>query len=334
LTEVRSEKVRFLSDPATYGVDTRQVEARETHMSWVFLTETRVYKLKKPIRRPHLDFSTIERRQHFCAEEVRLNRRLAAPTYLGVLPLCRRDGGGFELGGSGAVIDWLVEMARLPETEMLEAHIAEGRLERNSVERLAEVLASFYGSLAPEPQEGASCLPRLRREVKIDGGVLLSPRFELGDRAARLFEAAGAALDRLAPEIEGRARRGLIVEGHGDLRPEHVWLGEPLQIIDCLEFDRGFRLVDPHDEVQYLGLECAVLGAEWVRPLLLSRVGKRLGDPASAELLGLYAVLRALTRARLCLAHLLETPVRKPEKWRPLALRYLAEAERARLGGA
>ena len=327
------EKVRFLSDPFAYGANTGTVEARETHMSWVFLTKTRVYKLKKPIRRPHLDFSTIERRRHFCAEEVRLNRRLAAPTYLGVLPLCRRAGGSLELGGTGPVVDWLVEMVRLTETEMLDAHIADGRLAPESVERLAETLAEFYASRSPEPQDGAVYTERLRREVGIDRGVLLRPRFELGDRAVRLLDAADAALDRVTPEIEDRARRGLIVEGHGDLRPEHVWLGEPLQIIDCLEFDRGFRLVDPWDELRYLGLECAVLGAEWVGPLLLSRVGQRLGDPASEELLGLYAVLRALTRARLCLAHLLETPVRKPAKWRPLALRYLAEAERARPGG-
>jgi len=332
LTDELAEKVRFLSNPAAYGPTASDIEARETHMSWVFLTATRVYKLKKPIRRPHLDFSTIERRLHFCTEEVRLNRRLAALTYLGVLPLCRQSSGSLELGSTGPVVDWLVEMARLPETEMLDAHIVDGRLVPDSVERLAETLADFYAGLSPEPQDGSFYLKRLRREVGIDRGVLLRPRFELGDRAVRLLDAAGAALDWIAPEIKGRARRGLIVEGHGDLRPEHVWLGEPLQIIDCLEFDRDFRLVDPFDEVRYLGLECAVMGAEWVGPLLLSRLAHRLGDPPSPELLALYAALRALTRARLCLAHLLETPVRKPEKWRPLALRYLAEAERAQTG--
>ena len=87
----------------------------------------------------------------------------------------------------------------------------------------------------------------------------------------------------VAPEIEDRARLGLIVEGHGDLRPEHVWLGLPLQIIDCLEFDRGFRLIDPWDELRYLGLECAVLGADWIGPMLLARLEERLGPPLREE---------------------------------------------------
>src|SRR5690606_4139412 len=84
------------------------VEIRETHMSLVFLTATEVFKLKKPIRLPHLDFSTAERRRHFCEEEYRLNQRLAPETYLGVVPLCRAADGGVVLGGLGAPLDWLV----------------------------------------------------------------------------------------------------------------------------------------------------------------------------------------------------------------------------------
>jgi uncharacterized protein len=96
-------KVRSLSDPFTYGPAVGHVDVCETHMSWVFLTESRVYKLKKPIVRPHLDFGTMERRRHFCEEEVRLNRRLAERTYLGVVPLRRRASGAFALGGDGPI---------------------------------------------------------------------------------------------------------------------------------------------------------------------------------------------------------------------------------------
>jgi uncharacterized protein len=323
-----AEKVRFLSTPAAYGEGVRDVEARETHMSWVFLTEARVYKLKKPIRRPHLNFSTRAQRHYFCAQEVRLNRRLAARTYIGLVPLCRQSDGGLKLGGSCPVVDWLVEMVRLPEDGMLDTRIARGALQRDDVERVATCLTEFYASLPPERGAGAFCLRRMRRELAIDRELLLDQRFALGERVSELVEATDDALGFVAPEIEDRAQRGLIVEGHGDLRPEHVWLGPPLQIIDCLEFDRGFRLVDPWDEVRYLGLECAVLRADWVGPLLLVRLAARLGTPPSPELLATYARLRALTRARLCLAHLLEVPVRKPEKWRPLAQLYLAEAER------
>jgi aminoglycoside phosphotransferase family enzyme len=321
-------KVRFLSSPAAHGPDEDGVEARETHMSWVFLTRRRVLKLKKPIRRPHIDFSTIDRRRHFCAEEVRLNRRLAARTYRGILPLCRRDD-GFSIGGGGPVADWLVEMERLPEAEMLDSRIRAGRLAEGEIARLADILASFYEGARVGPEAGAVYIARLDRELDIDAVLLLRPSFALGPEAERLVAAVRERLRSIAPEIGERARRGLIVEGHGDLRPEHVWLGDPIQIIDCLEFDRSFRLLDPHDEIRFLGLECAILGADWIGPLMLARLEERLGAPPGPQVVATYAALQALTRARLALAHLLDTPVRKPEKWRPLALRYLAEAERA-----
>jgi aminoglycoside phosphotransferase family enzyme len=323
-------KVRALSDAATYGRGVERVEVRETHMSWVFLAGSRVYKLKKPVVRPHLDFGTIERRRHFCEEEVRLNRRLAEPTYLGVVPLCQGTNAGYRLGGAGRTVDWLVEMRRLPREEMLDERIARQQVEPGEVERLGDRLASFYAGLCAEAAGGV-CPDRLRRELARDAGLLSMPALGVAERAAPVLEAAAAALDRCLPMIEVRVRNGCIVEGHGDLRPEHICLVEPLQIIDCLEFDRDFRLVDPYDEVRYLGLECAVLGAAWIGPILLDRLAAGLGNPPPPVLLALYAGLRALTRARLCLAHLLETPVRLPEKWQPLALAYLDEAERALL---
>jgi uncharacterized protein len=321
-------KVRSLSDPFTYCPAVGHVDVCETHMSWVFLTGSRVYKLKKPIIRPHLDFGTVERRRHFCEEEVRLNRRLAERTYLAVVPLRRRASGEYALGGDGPIADWLVEMVQLPSAEMLDERIADGHATAAEIERMGDRLAAFYAEL-PAEDAGQLCLQRLRRELALDADILARPAFGLAPRTAPLIGAGKRALQRCRPLIQGRARRGLIVEGHGDLRPEHVCLVEPLQIIDCLEFDRTFRLVDPYDEVRYLGLECAVLGASWIGPILLDRLVARLGNPPPPELLTLYAGLRALTRARLCLAHLLETPVRNLDKWRPLALRYLEEAGQA-----
>jgi uncharacterized protein len=325
-----ADKVRALRGPAAYGRPVGRVEVCETHMSWVFLTEDRVYKLKKPIVRPHLDFGTVERRRHFCEEEVRLNRRLAERTYLGVVPLRRSPDGRLRLGGDGRIVDWLVEMSRLPREGMLDFRIGRGLVEPAEVERLGDRLADFYAALPPE-DAGSACADRLRRELGLDADLLTRPAFELAERTTPLVGAAATALDRLSPLIELRARRGRVVEGHGDLRPEHVCMFEPLQIIDCLEFDRAFRLVDPVDEVRHLGLECAVLGAERIGPVLLDRLAVRLADSPPQALLSLYTGLRALTRARLCLAHLLEAPVRLPGKWRPLALRYLEEAERALL---
>src|SRR5262245_28939702 len=115
--------VRALAEPGFYPHRPERVEHVQTHISHVFLAGPYAYKLKKAVRFPFLDFSTLERRAYFCAEEVRLNRRLCPSVYLGVVPVTRDDRGALELGGQGTVVDHLVWMRRLPAERMLPALI-------------------------------------------------------------------------------------------------------------------------------------------------------------------------------------------------------------------
>lgn len=122
-------KVRFLCDRGSYRDGVDEVELRETHMSFIFLAGDRVYKLKKPVRFPYLDFSTLARRGAACRAEDRLNRRLAPDVYLGVVPLTC-DGGEFAIGGAGDVVDYLVAMRRLPDHATLDDACATARRHR------------------------------------------------------------------------------------------------------------------------------------------------------------------------------------------------------------
>src|SRR5574341_2429097 len=119
------EKVAFLSKPESYPAPTRTVETKETHMSWVFLTDTQAWKLKKPVRLDYLDFSDPEARRRNCEQEVRLNRRLAPEVYLGIAPLILDRQGKMRLEGEGEPIDWLVVMRRLPAARLLDRAIAD-----------------------------------------------------------------------------------------------------------------------------------------------------------------------------------------------------------------
>jgi aminoglycoside phosphotransferase family enzyme len=323
-----AEKVDFLSDPASYAGATRHVEAQETHMAWVFLTDDRVYKLKKPVKYPFLDFSSLKRRHFYCREELRLNRRLAQPTYLAVVALRLDERGRLTLSGEGRVVDWLVEMRRLPAAEMLDNRIRQGRVTREEIERVGALLVDFYSRRSQERVAGDAYLRHLIEEHAVNRAILARPEFSLLAMAERTLDKVEDALARFRPVIEDRILQGRIVEGHGDLRPEHVCLTDPPQIIDCLEFNRAMRIIDPYDEVNYLGLECEIHGAAWIRPLLSSILEKQLGGAPSAALLALYGGFRGLLRARLCVVHLLETPLRHPETWHPLAIRYLAAAEK------
>ncbi|WP_163266913.1 hypothetical protein [Chelativorans alearense] len=320
-------KVRFLSDPQAYPIAPKHVEARETHMSWVFLTDERVYKLKKPVKRTFLDFSTVARRKFFCEEELRLNRRLAPETYLQAVPLYRSSSGTFSLASGGRIVDWLVEMRRLPQADMLDERIPDGRVGRGDVERIARLLAGFYACREPERACAGAYLRHLVEEHRLNRSILARSDPALAEMAAGPLDAVERLLARLRPEIFERIAADVVVEGHGDLRPEHVCLSHPPQIIDCLEFNRAMRIIDPYDEVNYLGMESEMLGAPWIRPMLSAALGKRHGYYPSADLLALYGAFRALLRARLCIVHLMEKPVRHPEKWRPLAVRYIEQAE-------
>ncbi len=317
-------KVRFLSDPASYSEPPGRIRAKETHMSWVFIADDRVLKLKKPVKRSYLDFTTVGARKFYCDEELRLNRRLAPETYRAVRPLYCSETGGLTFEPTGRVADWLVEMRRLPADEMLDARIEVQRITARDISDIADRLARFYLERSPEFADGSAYIRHLIAEQEINRATLMRCEFDLGASGVDALVAwVDAGLGEMRGLIEARIAKGGIVEGHGDLRPEHICLTTPPQIIDCLEFNRSMRIIDPYDEMNYLGLECEVLGAGWITPLLLASLAKTRGERPDDRLIGMYGGFRGLLRARLCFEHLLEHPVREPEKWRPLALAYL-----------
>jgi aminoglycoside phosphotransferase family enzyme len=321
------DKVAFLSRGGVYPETAADVVTRETHMSWVFLVGEKAYKLKKPVKFPYLDFSTLQHREAACLAELRLNLRLAPAVYLGVSPL-RRSPGGLSLGGDGKIVDWLVVMRRLDEEHMLHREIEMHFVDPAQLDRLASILVRFYARTQRVFTSPEATLCEWRRNLAYNRRVLLNPCFEFParlvwriDRAQRRFLAESP--DLLVERI--RARR--VVDGHGDLRPEHIWLGASPQIIDCLEFNATLRAVDPFDELAYLSLECERLGTRWVGERIARRVARGLRDGAPEELFCFYRCYRATLRARLAIAHLLEPNPRTPEKWPALARAYLRIAE-------
>jgi len=316
------DKVRFLADPRTHGAP---VTALETHMSWVFLAGDRAYKLKKPVRFAYLDFSTLSRRERTCRTELRLNRRLARDVYLAVVPLVRRPR-GLSIGGEGEVVDWLVEMRRLDAERMLPARLA-NHLETAELDRIAGALVRFYrraGRAKLSPAAYKQILEAARRENR---RVLLDKRFALPRGRVRAIDGVlERFLRRNGHVLADRVRRGRIVDGHGDLRPEHVCISDPVRIIDCLEFSAALRAGDWLDEISLLDLECERLGAPSAGRRLRSKILAGLGESDRGALYSFYRCHKAMLRARLSVAHLLEPSPRSPGKWLPLTKAYLAVA--------
>ncbi len=324
------EKLRFLSAPSSYAHRPTAVEIIETHMSYVFLAGERAYKMKKPVRYPFLDFSTIKARERNCREELRLNRRLSRDVYLGVRPLTAAHG-GLSLAGDGEIVDWLVEMRRLPRDLMLDELLRASGPDTAQIEAICGTLAQFYQRAERSSIEPARYVGRFIREQQVNRAMLTHPGI---DHASQVLDLLDRRIAASRGRLEARVTGGCVVDGHGDLRPEHICLTEPVTLFDCLEFNADLRQVDPFDEAAFLGVECAQLGAPHLFRLFVEGLALRLGSGSPPwELVWLYAAWRAALRARLSIAHLLEPAPREPKKWEPLANRYLKLAAAA-LDGA
>lgn len=320
-------KVAFLSRPESYSPVPDRLQARETHMSWVFMNGARVYKLKKPVRFPYLDFSTSARRGTACLAEASLNRRLAPDVYLGVVPLTESSS-GYAIGGHGPVADWLVVMRRLNEDETLEAMLRSAKTRSADAEQLATVLARFYSHAARVLIEPETYLASLHEAAILDWRVLLNRSFGLPHGTIlRVASVQRRFLEQSAQTLIERVSRRLVVDGHGDLRPEHIWLTPPYPIIDCLEFNSRLRASDALDEIAFLHLECERLGGRWFGDAIRRRLARTLHDDPASGVFLFYRIGRAMLRARLSIAHLFDAHPRTPEKWPRLARAYLALAE-------
>ena len=317
-------KIAFLAQPAAYSDRPRRVECIETHMAWVFLTDRHAFKLKKPVRYEFLDFSTVEARRQDCALEIELNRRLAADVYLEIVPLCVSVGGALKLGGDGEPVDWLVKMRRLPRERMLDWQLEHRNPAPAELRPAALLLAEFYRkaqSLEIEPQ---TYLHNLQDAIDDNNSALSLPRFGLPiDVVRRVTDRQLEFLDKQSELVRERVSDRRIIEGHGDLRPEHICLVRPPVIVDCMEFKRAFRIVDPVDELAFLTVECCVLGQTWAGELFFHTYREVTGDQPEIRLFEFYKSLRALLRAKLSVWHLRDPEVRDAGKWVARARHYL-----------
>lgn len=322
--------VAALSRPESYPAKPGQVIVRETHLSWVFLAGDRAYKLKKPLHYSYLDFRSPDARRLNCEREVRLNRRFTNDVYQGVAAVRLTSDGRARIGSPDPEADdWLVVMRRLDERRTLETALSEGRARAADLGPPLSVLLRGYAA-RPKPRTAAfGYVNALWRQASADADALGQPLFGLDPRrVGSLRRKVQRFLARHAETVAQRVRAGRLVEGHGDLRPEHVYLGDPARIVDCLEFNRRLRLLDPVDELAALGLHSEQLGATWVADALLDRYAALTGDVPAPALAALYTACRGLLWANLAIRHL-ERSDDDVDHWRQRADAYLSSAERA-----
>jgi hypothetical protein len=308
--------VRALSDPATYGCAPEGVEHLQTHISHVFLAGPYVYKLKKAVRFPFLDFSTLARRRAACDAEVRLNRRLCPAVYLDVLPVTDDGRGRLRLGGTGRVVDHVVRMRRLPADGMLPQRIESDRVRPEWMDELARLLAAFHASAPTGPAVAAHADPDLLARhweeeaaaTAAFAGRLLPPEdhevlADFGPWFVRTHEAL----------LRARQGSGHVREGHGDLHAANVCLvGVPVTspadlpplapgpyVFDCIEFSHALRCNDVAAEVAFLAMDLEARGRPDLSRRFVDAYVAATGDTAVRVLLPFYGAHRAVIRGKV-----------------------------------
>jgi len=298
--EESSRVVRLLQRADTYSEKTGSVGLIETHISWIFLTDYFAYKLKKPVRFDFLDFSTAKLRREACENEVKLNRRLAPGVYLGVVPVVVTARGQLGLDHHGTPVDWVVKMRRLPAGQALDVLIREEQVSPVAIERLAKRLSDFYDNVPPVTMTVEGYRGNIERHVIANRDELAAGIHHLDLSEIRRVHSAQLRVLRLAPNmLDERVRNGRIIEGHGDLRPEHIYFTPSPLVIDCIEFSREFRTLDVVDELAFLDMECDFLGAEGLAAPIFERYFEQSGDSPPRQLIDFYRVYRACVRAKV-----------------------------------
>jgi aminoglycoside phosphotransferase family enzyme/predicted kinase len=283
-----------LLDPACYGKGVDKVRLVETHVSWVFLTGRHAYKVKKPVKLPFVDFSTLRLREHYCREELRINRRLAPELYLAVVPI-----GGTARAprvGRRPAFEYAVKMREFPADARLDRKIAANAVPPAAVAEFGARLAKFHRSLPPVRGVAAADVGRTAQRNVAELGEYLG-RGRRRD-LARLREWTDAQCARLATIFAQRA--GAHRECHGDLHLQNLlWRDRKIMAFDALEFDRKLRDIDVVSEIAFLAMDLHAHGRAGVAYEFLNRYLEVGGDYAGIDVLRFYLVYRALVRAKV-----------------------------------
>jgi aminoglycoside phosphotransferase family enzyme/predicted kinase len=288
-----------LLDPVAYPHRVGEIRLVETHISWVVLTGEYAYKLKKPVRLGFLDFSTPERRRHFCEEELRINRRVAPDLYLGIVPI-GETADGLRVGAEPAC-EYAVKMRQFPYEARLDRRLQAGRFGIEGAAGLAVAIADFHESLSPLTETDHKAeFERTVRPVRNNFRHLDPDRFSDGlQQFLTVIESwTRQQMQELRKVFIARARQGRVRECHGDLHLENLlWLEGRFVMFDAIEFNPDLRCIDTANDIGFAAMDLMARNRNDLAYTLLNGWLEQTGDYDSLEVMRFYLVYRSLVRA-------------------------------------
>jgi uncharacterized protein len=306
-SSLRAEEV---VDRLAEALDVGDADRRETHASWVLLTRSRAYKVKKPVTLAFLDYGSLERRREMCLGEVLVNRRAAPGIYLGVRAIVpHEDRVALAAEDAPDAIEYAVEMRRFDEAATVAAALETGEATPELLTGVGSRIAAFHGACPPVvTSAGAEAVKRsIDDDFATLSTLLCHDAVRTGDLVAAERFASGFLAARWA-ELDGRARDGHVRDGHGDLRAEHVLLGSEPALVDAIEFAPGLRRIDVGLDLAFLVMELHEAERPDLAEALVAGYRAAGGDPGDDRLLAFFAAYRARVRAKVALIRAAQLP--------------------------
>lgn len=295
-----------LQQPSAYTHPVATIELIETHISWVVLTGEFAYKLKKPLDLGFLDFSTLDQRHYYCQEELRLNRRLAAPIYLQVLAVIDTAEGimiADPQQTDGEVLEYALQMRQFDPDQGFDHLLQKQQLTLSHLDQLAALIGEFHQQLpaaSPDSEYGSPRAIRHPCDENIAQIRQQAPQLADDPRLSKVAEWSEQQLEQLSSRFEQRHRDGFIRECHGDLHLRNIALWQDKVIaFDCIEFDPALRWIDTLNEIAFLIMDLDAHAASGLGWYVLNRYLEQTGDYAGLDLLPFYRVYRAMVRAKV-----------------------------------
>jgi aminoglycoside phosphotransferase family enzyme len=317
------EIVQALLNPKAYPDTPQEIDLTQTQMSFVFLSDNYVYKIKKPVNLGYLDYTTLDKRQFYCQKEVELNRRLCSDVYLGVVPITQ-DKGNILAEGQGEVLEYAVKMRRLPREAMMDMLLARNRVSPEMLTSLAQKLAEFhqraetnaeistFGNLDAILQNTEE---NFAQTVKYISNTISQRRYRHIKAYTDSFIGGNTTL------LRKRVAEGRIRDCHGDLHAAHVcFTYDDVYVYDCIEFNDRFRYCDTASEIAFLAMDLDHYGKVGLSRHFVSAYIDSSRDRELAQLLNFYKCYRAYVRGKVEGFKLNDPYISEEEKVRVLAI--------------
>ncbi len=306
-----SRIITALLDPACYPEATTTISCIQTHISYLFLTDSYVYKVKNPVDFGFLNFTTLDRRRFYCTEEIRLNSRLAADIYLEVVEIRETDQ-GIKIDGDGEIIDYAVKMRRLPAEKMLDQLLSMNKVTPADIRQIASTIADFhlhaerskkideYGTISVITRNWEENFSQLAEFVN---NTISARDLQFIRDWVTSFMASNLDL------FTRRVRDGFIRDGDGDLHLENICLDERVWIFDCIEFNDRFRYGDTLSDLAFLLMDLDLHKQRAFSEELWGHYQEMTGDNENSGLLEFYKIYRAMVRGKVASLQLLDPDI-------------------------